>query len=125
VKKTDPAKEAGNGRYLRKEDMINHPNPTIQSTPGLVTFLMDCVFERQGELPASGFCCVKVRREANGEINMLDVQPKVDAVEEKHALDPFEALAADMADHFLGLELENRGSGIDFGEEGETTEDEE
>ena len=51
------------------------------------------------------------------------VQPKGDAVEEEHPLDPFEALAAEMADRFPDLEnqvVENWGSGIDFGEEEHT-----
>jgi len=87
---------------------------------------MDWVLEQQGEPPASGFCCLKVRREANGVINMLEVQPTVAAVEDEHPFDPFEALAADMADRFpdLGNQVvEHWGLGIDLGEEGEAIED--
>jgi len=127
VKKIDPTKEAGNGRYIRKEVMINHPNPSIQGTPKLVASFMDWVLERQGELPASGFCCLKVRREANGEVNMLEVQPTVAAVEDDHPFNPFEALVAGMADRFPDLEdeiAEHWGLRIDLGEEGEAMEEE-
>jgi hypothetical protein len=127
--KSDPTEEAGNGRFIRKEDMINHPNPSIQGTPGLVASLMDCILEQQDGLPASGFCCVKVRREANGEVTMLEVQPTVAAVEGEHPLDPYEALAAGNVDQSPALKKQMakfmRELEIGSGEGGETTEDEE
>jgi len=107
--KSDPTKEAKNGGFIGQGDMINHSNPSIQGTPGLVASLMDCVFKQNDELPASDFCCVKVHREANGEVKMLEVQPTAAR---------FPALKKQMAKYMRGLEI---GSG----EGGETTGDEE
>ena len=127
--RSDPTKEAKNGGFIRQRDMIKHSNPSIPGTPELVASLMDCVFKQKDELPASDFCCIKVRRETNGEVKMLEVPQTVDAVGGEHPLDPFESLAAGNVDQFSALKKQMaeymRGSEIGPGEGGEARENDE